>query len=270
VKTSSVSDPVAAELERGAERADLLAQRSEAAEGPLIFAAGLYRAQATLARAIAAAHNRRALSGGLSVDVPGFTEGLRGVLRFAAESGPPALAEVARAREKEEPERLGARLHAFWTGTGDGRSDYLSRALLRPYVQVLARWDLRPDRTRLPGSCPFCGGAPWIAARRAASDADGAQRYLGCALCGGEWVANRLRCPACSEDNPAKLPCFQSDRHPAVRIEACESCRRYVKSLDLTLDGRLIPEIDELLSVAMDLWAAEQGYARIEPGLAGV
>ncbi len=66
------------------------------------------------------------------------------------------------------------------------------------------------------------------------------------------------------------LASFQAERHPAVRIEACETFRRYVKSLDLTLDARVIPEVDDLVSVAMDLWAAEQGYRRLAPGLAGV
>jgi FdhE protein len=54
-----------------------------------------------------------------------------------------------------------------------------------------------------------------------------------------------------------------------VRIEACDSCRHYVKSIDLTVDGRAIPEVDDLASLSMDLWAAREGFARIEPGLAG-
>jgi FdhE protein len=55
-----------------------------------------------------------------------------------------------------------------------------------------------------------------------------------------------------------------------VRIEACESCRRYLKSIDLTLDARPLPEVDDLLSIVLDLWAEEQGYSRIEPGAAGL
>jgi formate dehydrogenase maturation protein FdhE len=43
-----------------------------------------------------------------------------------------------------------------------------------------------------------------------------------------------------------------------------------VKSIDLTVDARRIPEIDELVSLSLDLWAVEQGYQRIEPGLAGL
>jgi formate dehydrogenase maturation protein FdhE len=43
-----------------------------------------------------------------------------------------------------------------------------------------------------------------------------------------------------------------------------------VKSIDLTKDARPVPEIDELLSLSMDLWAMDEGFTRIEPGLAGI
>ena len=55
-----------------------------------------------------------------------------------------------------------------------------------------------------------------------------------------------------------------------MRIEACESCHRYLKSIDLTLDARPVPEVDDLVSVVLDLWAQEQGFTRIEPGIAGL
>ena len=70
--------------------------------------------------------------------------------------------------------------------------------------------------------------------------------------------------------DPTKLPSFWSETYPTVRIEACETCRRYVKSIDLTADARAIPEVDDLVSLGMDLWAQEQGYARVAPGLAGI
>jgi FdhE protein len=66
-----------------------------------------------------------------------------------------------------------------------------------------------------------------------------------------------------------KLPSFQSESYPAARVEACETCRRYVKSIDLSVDGRAIPEVDDLVSLSMDLWATREGFKRIEPGLAG-
>jgi FdhE protein len=66
------------------------------------------------------------------------------------------------------------------------------------------------------------------------------------------------------------LPSFQDEKSPLARIEACDTCKRYLKSIDLSLDARPIPEVDDLVSLALDLWAADQGYQRIEPGLAGI
>jgi len=126
---------------------------------------------------------------------------------------------------------------------------------------------------RLAPACPDdlrCGGPPSLSVRRPQEGSEAGERFLFCPLCGHEFRFSRVRCPGCLEESPAALPHFQSDRHPGVRVEACDSCRRYVKSLDLTLDARPVPEVDDLVSVAVDLWAQEQGYTRLEPGLAGM
>ena len=221
-----------------------------------------------MATTIEALHVRQPLHGRLEDDLDRLGQSLGEVLRFAANDGPPGLAALARDRIDEEWPKARARLQTWWHGQAGGE-DYLCRALLRPYVEVLSRLGLAPERPRRPGHCPFCGGAPWIASRRSDPGADGAARRLGCALCGGEWPLGRILCSACDEGDPAKLPSFQSPSYPAARIEACETCRRYVKSIDLTVDGRAIPEVDDLVSLSMDLWAAREGFTRIEPGLAG-
>jgi formate dehydrogenase accessory protein FdhE len=268
--TSGSKSPVAAAFLKAADRAQALAGESTVAQEPLLFAAGLYRAQAEVAAGIQALHAKSPLSGRLEVDSPRLVEPLRRMHQHAAEQAPPPLAAVARERLAETAAVAQARLAVYWNGSRDDREDYLSRAALRPYVEVLVRNQVSVDRPKSGRVCPHCGGQPWVAARRTQPDTHGAQRLLVCALCGSEWVVNRILCPACGEEDPKKLPSFNADRYPAVRIEACETCHRYVKSIDLTLDGRAIPEVDDLASVGMDLWAAEQGYARIEPGLAGV
>jgi FdhE protein len=251
----------AEQLERLAARAEALSAKSESAAEVLRFAAGLYREQA----AAAALLEGSPLSGSLAGDGERVAESAIPLLGWISRHAPAPLAAEAAARAAQDP--LGP-LRAYWSGTAE--DDYLSRAVLRPYAQVLAATKVRPDRAQAERMCPFCAGAPWVGSRRSASDADGAARFLHCALCGGSWQAMRIVCPACGEADPAKLPSFQSDGHLGVRIEACETCKGYVKSLDLTLDARLVPEVDELLSLGMDLWAGEQGFMRIEPGLAGV
>ncbi len=261
---------VSSELDRRGARAELLSGEASAAQEPLRFAAGLYRVQARAAETLEVMHAERPFSGRLEEDAERVLGPAAAILRYAAESGPEALSEDARSREKDLPSTARARLLVYWAGDRRSSEDYLSRAILRPYAETLRRWSVPPDRVHRRGQCPFCGGAPSIVARRDAGEMEGARRHLGCALCGAEWPFGRIVCPACFQEDPYKLPCFRSEAHPTVRIEACETCRCYVKSIDLSEDARPIPEVDDLVSLSMDLWAVEEGFARVEPGLAGL
>lgn len=261
---------VASEFERRAVRAETLAGRFAAVEEPLRFAAGLYRAQGELAAFLRLSHTDDPLSGRLDEDVDRFLDRVPSILRFAEERGPEGLAAQAAARREDLPATRRTRLQVYWAGESSSREDYLSRAILRPYAETLRSLPVPPDRTHKQGRCPFCGGLPWVSARREGAQMEGARRMLACGLCGGEWPFNRILCPACGEEDPVKLASFSTEAHPSVRIEACETCRRYVKSLDLSEDARPIPEVDDLVSLSMDLWAAENGLERIEPGLAGL
>jgi formate dehydrogenase accessory protein FdhE len=214
-------------------------------------------------------HEEAPLSGHLDEDAERVLPPLSAVIEYAAREGPELLANEARARQGDLPSTARTRLLVYWADRSY-TEDYLTRAMLRPYVEFLRSVNQAPDRIHRQGQCPFCGGFPWISARRDASLMEGARRMLGCALCGGEWSFGRILCPACFEGDPEKLPSFQNETHENVRVEACETCHRYVKSIDLSEDARPIPEVDDLVSLSMDLWAAEQGFTRIEPGLAGL
>jgi FdhE protein len=248
----------------------MLARSATAVEEPLRFAAGLYRVQGLLAGELEQAHAREPLTGSLEKDSGRFLDRIGSVLAYAAEEGPELLAAEALARQADLPSTASSRLLVAWTGDRPAAEDYLSRTILRPYAETLRALQTPPDRLHRQGRCPFCGGPPWIGVRRDAGEMEGARRLLGCSLCGLEWSFQRVVCPSCFEEDPYKLPMFRSDAHPTVRIEACETCRRYVKSIDLSEDARPIPEVDDLVSLSMDLWAAEQGWTRVEPGLAGL
>jgi formate dehydrogenase maturation protein FdhE len=66
------------------------------------------------------------------------------------------------------------------------------------------------------------------------------------------------------------LPVFSAEQFPHARIEACDTCWRYLKTIDATRDGRAIPVVDDLATVALDLWASDQGYARVRTNLVGI
>lgn len=240
-----------AEFERRAVRAEELARTTAAASEPLLFAAALYREQAKLSAALATL----ALCGRLEDDAEALAAAAAPLLAFLSHQGPPNLRGAT---------ADAAKLIACM----QGEYDFVARAILRPYLEVVALAASHGDL----GRCPRCGGAPWISARRHAPYADGygAERVLYCARCGGEWIGERVLCIACKEGDPMKLPSFSVDQFPGVRIEACETCHAYLKSIDLTLDARPVPEVDDLASIALDLWAIEHGYHRLELGLAGI
>lgn len=256
---------VASALERRAARATLLAESSITAEA-LQFAAGLYRAQAEVATALAG----RTLTGSLAEDLGAFHAQLDVIVRYAGEMGPPGLRAEVDAYRTQGAERL----IDWWRGSRAGRTDYLARALLRPYAETLVATGVTPEppaaRTPSAAACPRCGGPAWIAWRQSGSGDEAARRLVGCGICGSERELGRIACAACGQTEPTKLAVFHTERHPAVRIEACDVCQRYVKSIDLTVDGRAIPEVDDLCSLSLDLWATDQHYERLEPSLAGV
>jgi FdhE protein len=260
------------EFRRRAVRAAELARDPGAAADLLRFAAALLSAQGRAASAFAALHALEPLTGDLRTDIDRLIPRLSPFLELVAEKAPPELAEEAHRRSIEATiaaETARGRLLAWWDAPGSGE-DYLSRAFLRPYLAVATGLSLPVPRRRTPGHCPSCGGPPLLSIRRADPESEAGRRFLVCADCGGEWPFGRVRCPSCCEESPEKLPVFQTDRHSGVRVEACEACHRYLKSIDLTVDARPVPEVDDLLSIAVDLWAQEEGFTRIAPGVAGL
>ena len=150
---------VASEFERRAARAEKLTAGAPSSEEPLRFAAGLYRAQARLAELVEAAHSDEPLTGRLEEDVDRFLDRAPAIFRYAAESGPEALSDQARSRADDLPSTRRTRLLVYWQGDPGSREDYLSRAVLRPYVETLRALPVPPNRPHRQGRCPFCGGA---------------------------------------------------------------------------------------------------------------
>ena len=84
-----------------------------------------------------------------------------------------------------------------------------------------------------------------------------------------EWGFLRVACPACGEDRFESLPVFTPEG-THLRVDACDTCHHYLKTIDMTRDGLAVPVIDELAAVSLDLWAAEKGYKKLTPNLAGL
>jgi FdhE protein len=99
---------------------------------------------------------------------------------------------------------------------------------------------------------------------------DGARRSLLCGFCLCEWEFRRIVCPNCDEKDHAKLPVYTAAEFPHIRVECCDACHTYIKSIDLSKNGLADPLVDEIASVPLDLWAEEHGYAKLCPNLLGM
>ena len=115
-----------------------------------------------------------------------------------------------------------------------------------------------------PSPCPYCSG-PVVSVLRDA--AHGSRRSNVCGVCLSESPAPRLGCLNCGEADVDKLPVFRTEATDPARIDACDSCHGYVKTIDLTRDALACLIADDLASVSLDLWAREQGYQRVRPNL---
>jgi FdhE protein len=55
-----------------------------------------------------------------------------------------------------------------------------------------------------------------------------------------------------------------------VRVEACDTCKTYIKAVDLTKYGLAEPVVDEIVTVPLNIWAEEHGYVKLAPNLLGM
>ena len=123
-------------------------------------------------------------------------------------------------------------------------------------------------------ACPACGDVPQCAAivEESGGFMQGAPRYLICGRCATWWAFPRAVCPSCGEDDSRKLGPFVSDEWDHARIDVCDTCRGYVKTFDLRKEGAgaVIPLVDDVATLALDVWAHETGLTRPAVSLAGV
>ncbi len=149
---------------------------------------------------------------------------------------------------------------------------YLARASAGPVLEALGEVaGLACQGPHDDRHCPTCGGLPQVSYFGVTNEAlVTGPRYLLCSRCGNTWPYARMVCAACGENTTPRLPIYnETERLPHVRVDACESCHRYLLTFDLRKDTRAVPIVDELAALPLDLYAQEQGMTKIVPNLMG-
>jgi FdhE protein len=191
-------------------------------------------------------------------------------LSLVEEKAPARLAQVAHDLQTSNPNSWTDLFSQSWAhlDSPTDPQEFLILAFLQPYAEFI--------RSRAPLQlegytsllCPFCNRKPAVGVLR--QQGDGGRRSLLCGFCLTEWEFRRVICPGCGQEDHAKLPVYTAAELPYIRVECCDACHTYIKSIDLTKNGLADPLVDELASLPLNLWAQEHGYAKLQPNLFGM
>jgi formate dehydrogenase accessory protein FdhE len=212
--------------------------------------------------------------------LPKFPEFLSLIQQIA----PAPLAETAAALAQTGPAAWQHAIEDFWHGepelagspddtalaeSAQARSSdrVLAWMFLQPYAEYLADHREIAVLDGTPSTCPFCGGKPAVGVLR--SEGDGAKKSLICMLCAHEWAFRRIYCPACGEEREPQMAYYSAPEIAHVRVDVCDTCHTYLKSIDLTKTGLAVAVVDELATIPLDLWAREHGYEKLQINLLG-
>ncbi len=262
------------EASRRVQRAEELAGQYPFADEILRFYAHVARFQDNLAGRIDNASNTRsdqirpALTGppelmGLLASFPEFLE-------LVEKTGPSRLVEIAHRLSAQSEDSWGHLLNDFWStpevgGATTQPEGFFARAFLQPYAEFVRSRSGIQWNGYTHALCPFCSRRPGLGILR--QQGDGGRRSLLCSFCGTEWEFRRIVCAGCGEEDHKKLPVYTAAELEHVRVECCDSCKLYLKTVDLTKNGLAEPMVDELAAVPLDLWAQERGYAKLQLNL---
>lgn len=181
----------------------------------------------------------------------------------AQESGQVSLEELARKALADDVEYF--RQVSGEIGEGKEEVLLLVTILVAPFVRACAislrqgvNWDSMQAKR-----CPICGGAPLMAKLR---EGDG-KRILECSLCNTQWAFKRLRCPFCGNEDQDGLGFFFTEKEGAYRLDKCDKCRRYIKTVDerRKAEGKLRAlAVEDVATLYLDMLAEEEGYQSIK------
>ena len=115
--------------------------------------------------------------------------------------------------------------------------------------------------TWLKGFCPICGSLPLFNLLKE----EVGKRSLLCSFCGYQWRIERLFCPFCNNKEQESLHYFYAEGEETYRIDLCDKCHQYIKTIDL----RNIEEpdliLEDLATLHLDILASQKGYKRPIP-----
>jgi len=140
---------------------------------------------------------------------------------------------------------------------------FLIQTSIRPSVEAgvkQLRSELDPE-TWLKGYCPLCGSLPTLSLLKE----EAGKRYLLCSYCGYQWRMDRISCPFCKNKDQESLHYFFGEGEETHRIDLCDKCHQYIKTIDTRDLQESDPVLEDLATPHLDILASQKGYKRPAP-----
>ena len=138
--------------------------------------------------------------------------------------------------------------------------DLFTEESLRPELESIAEkyGEIIEKSNWSEGYCPICGKEPKIGEIRGEEEG---KRYLFCHQCGFKWYFQRIKCPFCGNEEQHSLAYFEVEGEERYRVDVCNKCRRYIKTVELPKSSEEPNlDIEDIATLHLDMIAYDEGY----------
>lgn len=135
----------------------------------------------------------------------------------------------------------------------------------RPFFRKMKELNPLDDTEWAEGRCPVCNARPAMASPFSEST-----RRLYCSFCTTSGFYSASTCPFCATPHSAGTEILSSEQEQGYKVELCETCRSYLKSIEQRKLNDVGFDVADLVSLPLDIVAQNRGFARGTPNPIGL
>ena len=135
----------------------------------------------------------------------------------------------------------------------------------KPYFLGLQDMCRGGERIWEEGRCPVCNAQPslsWVG--------EDGRRQISCSFCAADGYYDRTGCVICQNNDGPKQNVFLFEGEEGFRVNTCDACKSYVKTIEGGLFFRTGADVADLMSLPLDIVVQEKGFQRRSPNPIGM
>ena len=106
------------------------------------------------------------------------------------------------------------------------------------------------------GYCPVCGSQASLSLFE-----ENGKRYLVCGFCWHKYASKRVFCHYCENTDHETLHYYSFEDEEGYRVDVCDKCKKYIKTIDCRVFGRyLYPPLEYISTAHLDIKMEEMEF----------